>query len=392
MLHNYLKIALRNLGKHKIFTTINVGGLAIGMAICLLILQYVSFQLSFDQFHKNAANIYRVGNDRFQNGNYTKLIGQGIKISHDSTLYKIDAIVKNLPENSHLDFSVLISYATVISYWKEADHDFTQSDFWHYVQLKPGIDYKKINAQLSTFSDKHFQGNKISGSVEKFHLQPLGKAHLYSDYEYELGKTASATTVWGLLIIAIFIIVIAWVNYINLSTARSMERAREVGIRKVVGGNRKQLISQFLTESAIVNFTAFGIALLLVMLLQPAFNNLLEEKLSLDYLFARGLKGYNILIGLGLLFITGFFLSGFYPAFVLSAHRPIEVLKGKFIAGSKGVFLRKALVIAQFTITAGLIVGSMIVVNQLNFMNNKDLRFDMEQVLVLNPPILTTWH
>src|SRR6202030_530192 len=133
---------------------------------------------------------------------------------------------------------------------------FTSSDFWHYIQLKPGTDYKTLEAKLPAFSEKYFQGNKVSGSVEKFYLQPLTRAHLYSDFEYEIGKTGSATVVWGLMIIALFIIVIAWVNYINLSTAKSLERAKEVGVRKVAGASKTQLIRQFLVESLIINVVA----------------------------------------------------------------------------------------------------------------------------------------
>ena len=138
--------------------------------------------------------------------------------------------------------------------WKEADYDFTDSDFWHYVQLKHGTDYKTLEAKFPAFSQRHFQGNKISGSDEKFYLQPLSKAHLYSDFEYEIGNTDSATVVWGLLIIAALIIIIAWVNYINLATASSVESAKEVGIRKVSGATKGQLIKQFLTESLIIEF------------------------------------------------------------------------------------------------------------------------------------------
>src|SRR5678810_1034935 len=156
--------------------------------------------------------------------------------------------------------------------WKQADYDFTDSDFWHYIQLKHGTDYKVLETKFDAFSQRHFQGNKISGSDEKFLLQPLTKAHLYSDYEYEIGNTASATVVWSMLIIASLIIVIAWVNYINLATAKSAERAKEVGIRKVSGATKMQLVKQFLTESLIINIVALGIALLLVTLLQPSFN------------------------------------------------------------------------------------------------------------------------
>ena len=144
--------------------------------------------------------------------------------------------------NSHLAFDLLVSYPTVLQGYPEADYYFRYSDFWHYIQLKEGTDYKAFNAKLAGFSARHFQGNKVSGSDEKFYLQPLLKAHLYSDFEYEIGSTASASVVWGLLIIALFTIIIAWVNYINLSTARSIERAREVGVRKVIGASRSQLI------------------------------------------------------------------------------------------------------------------------------------------------------
>src|SRR6185503_16845578 len=159
--------------------------------------------------------------------------------SRDSMPYKVTAICKNVPENSHLNFDLLVSYNTLYSggngNWKEANNDFTDSDFWHYIQLQHGTDYKNLEAKLGAFSQKYFQGSKVSGSDEKFLLQPLTRVHLYSDYEYEIGKTGSATVVWGLLIIAVLIIVIAWVNYINLSTAKSLERAKEVGIRKVTG-------------------------------------------------------------------------------------------------------------------------------------------------------------
>jgi putative ABC transport system permease protein len=439
MIKHYLKISFRNLWKYKSFSAINILGLAIGMAACLLILQYVSFKLSFDQFHKKADNIYRVVNDRYQQGkliqhgtitysgigramnndfdeviqntvvepsgeaiitykdkkiaepdlffadsnflsvfdfplvagdkntvlirpstvllsekliekifdykgkDYNQFLGKAITLWTDSMPYKIEGVLKNVPENSHLQFQMLISYRTLINNWKEAEYDFTQSDFWHYVQLKPGTNYKALNAKLGAFSQKHFEGNKISGSDETFYLQPLSKAHLYSDFEYEIGRTGSATVVWALLIIALFIITIAWVNYINLATARSVERAREVGIRKVVGCERRQLIFQFLAESALVNLISMSIAIMLVFLLQSAFNQLLNYQLSFSYLLTKGLNGYSILIGLVSIVVAGIFVSGLYPAFVLSSFKPIAVLKGKFGSSQKGIFFRKVL-------------------------------------------------
>ena len=488
MIKNYLKVAFRNLWKYKSFSAINILGLAIGVAACLLILQYVSFKLSYDQFNENAKNIYRVVNDRYQNGkliqhgtitysavgkalnddyeevientrlepsgekiikyndkklaepnvlfvensffsmfsypllagdkrsvlkepytvilseklvqnifdykgnDFSQFIGRAINIDTDSMPYKIQGVCKNVPENSHLQFNLLISYQSLISYgWKAADYNFQVSDFWHYVQLKPGADYKVLNAKLGAFSQKHFQGNKVSGSDEKFYLQPLSKAHLYSDFEYEIGKTGSATVVWGLLIIALFIITIAWVNYINLATARAVERAREVGIRKVVGGLKKQLIAQFLIESVLINVIAIVLAVLIVILTQKSFNNLLQNNLSLSYLITKGVNGYSIIIGLLVIVIGGVFISGFYPAFVLSSFKPITVLKGSLRSSKKGVVFRKALVIGQFSITIALIIGSIIVIRQLRYMNNKELGFNLDQVLIVKPPILTNW-
>ena len=490
MFKNYFKTAWRNLMKNKTFSLINIAGLSIGMAVCLLILQYVSFELSYDQFNKNANDLYRVVNDRYQfgklvqhgtitysavgkamqddfpevinharvlpygtnniiangdkkigdqnviavdnsflsmfsypmiagdtknglkdpydviltestarkifdikNNNFNEIIGKTILIGSGSP-YKITAISKDVPENSHLKFDMLVSYTTLLSGdnpYKQADYDFTDSDFWHYIQLKHGTDYKALQAKLDAFSQRHFQGNKVSGSDEKFYLQPLGKAHLYSDFEYEIGDTASATVVWGLLAIAVLIIVIAWVNYINLATAKSMERAREVGVRKVAGATKQQLIKQFLTESLIINVFALLIALLLVTLLQRNFNTLVQHQLSLSDLFKKGLNDYTIAIAFGALLITGILASGFYPAFVLSSFKPILVLKGKFTKSSKGIVLRKALVVGQFAITMALIVGSAVIYQQIKFMNAQQLGMNINQVLIVNPPLLSSF-
>ncbi|HEX5153732.1 MAG TPA: ABC transporter permease [Parafilimonas sp.] len=484
---HFVKTAWRNLMKNKVFSFINIVGLSIGIAACLLILQYVSFQLSFDRFNKNAEDIYRVANDRYQNGkliqhgtitysaigkamqddfpevvnharvrpvggiiingdkkigdqdgyavdnalldmfsytliagskknaltepntivlsetlarkvfdikdnNFQQLIGKTILRDNDPP-YKITAICDDVPENSHLNFSYLMSYVTFYTTygWKQADYDFTDSDFWHYIQLKHGADYKALEAKLDAFSQRHFQGNKVSGSDEKFFLQPLTKAHLYSDYEYEIGNTASATVVWSMLIIASLIIVIAWVNYINLATAKSAERAKEVGIRKVSGATRPQLVKQFLTESFIINIIALVFALITVLLIQPAFNNLIRHRLSLAYLFRNGLNGFNVITLLIVLMVTGIFISGFYPAFVLSSFRPILVLKGKFITSSKGINLRKALVVGQFAITVALIIGSFVVYSQMQFVGKQSLGINLSQVLIVKPPQLTDW-
>src|SRR6202012_2220322 len=257
------------------------------------------------------------------------------------------------------------------------------------IQLRHGADYKAVQAKFGGFSQRHFDGNKVSGSVEKFYLQPLARAHLYSDFEYEIGKTGSATVVWGLLIIASFIIVIAWVNYINLSTARSVERAREVGVRKVIGAARVQLVRQFLMESFLINIMALAIGVGLMFLFQGLFNTLVGYHLSVSYLFVRSMGGYGLTIGLLGLLLLGIFVSAYYPAFVLSSFRPILVLKGRFSASKRGIALRKVLVVGQFGITVALMIGSFIVYRQIRFMNRQELGVNINQVLVISAPALT---
>lgn len=489
MLRNYIKIAWRNMTRNRTFSAINIFGLAIGMAACLLILQYVSFQLSYDQFHPNADNIYRVVNDRYQNGkliqhstqtysaigkqlqddypqevaDYARMeplwsriliykdkkteegglavdnsflsmfsfpllagdratalqepnsiivteklarklvdnnsndprsfVGQVVKIENDSVLYKITGVCKDIPENSHLQFSFLKSYISLYKggndNWKAANHSFKESYFWHYIQLKPGADYKKLQAKFSAFSERHFQGTKVSGSNEVFYLQPLSQAHLYSDFENEIGKTGSATLVWGLLLVAVFIILIAWINYVNLATAKSVERAKEVGVRKAAGALRGQLVRMFLLESTVMNIVALVLGVLIVVLVQSRFNNLTGHQLSLSYLFEKGMNGYAIVGGLIVVLIAGIFLSGYYPAFVLSSYNPVTVLKGKLAKSGKGTSLRKFLVVGQFAVTTVLIISSLVVYKQLSYISDRGSGLDIEQVLVIKPPFLT---
>jgi len=482
MFKNYFRTAWRNLMKNKTFSLINIAGLSIGMAACLLILQYVSFQLSFDQFNKNASDIYRVVNDRYQNGkliqhttktysaiskamhddypevtNYSRVLkGMAIlsyntkKIGGQNLLWvdnsflamfsypllvgnsatalkepnttvisetlakkifgvnnhlesligkviipgggeslKITGIVRDVPENSHLQFDLLCSYISLS--WITADNEFTIPGMQNYIQLKQVTNYKALEAKFSGFSQKYFQGNKISGSVEKFYLQPLSKAHLYSDFQDEIGKTGSAVAVWGLLIISMLIIFIAWINYINLATAKSLERAKEVGIRKVAGATRQQLIGQFLSESLIINIVALLIALFLINLVQDGFNKLVQHQLSLSYLFEKGFHGYSIILSLIAFIVTGIFVSGFYPSLVLSSFKPILVLKGKYTRSGRGILLRKVLIIGQFAVTIGLIIGSFVVYRQIKFVNEQNLGMNISQMLIVKGPELTQW-
>ena len=488
MLRHYLKTALRSLWKNNIFSLINIIGLAISMAACMLILEFVSFELSYDRFNKNFSEIYRVINDHYQNGrliqhssitysaigrairencpevinsarlvpfdqeiiisgankigeqkvlavdasflnifsfpllagnpetalqephtvvisetlirklfvgtgtDYGRLLGKTLMMSGDSLPYKITGICRGAPANSHLQFDLLFSYQTIIQNgWTQANDDFSRTDFHTYVQLMHAVDYRKVDAKLTSFNRKYFREKMALGVDEKFYLQPLSKIHLYSDVEFEIGKTRSATVVWGLLVIAGLIIVIAWTNYINLATAKSAERAKEIGIKKVAGASRKQLILQFLTESFVINIVALIAAVFIVSLLQNRFNDLTQEHLSLSHLFQSTLNGYPITAALMLLIAIGIFISSFYPALVLSSFRPVLVLNGKFSASGKGIFLRKILVIGQFAITVVLIIGSIVVYRQVRFMNSQQLGMNIDQLLIVKNPSLTAW-
>lgn len=487
MLLNNIRNAFRQLIKNKIFSSINLIGLALGVAACLFILQYVVFELSYDRFHQDIDRIYRVANDRFQNGqliqhgtityptigpalkedyqevetatrieprgnsilrvneetfkvnsfinadehflevfsypmlagdrknclkdpwtvvltrdlaekyynaknDYSVALGNMIIIGTDATPYKITGVIDNVPENSHLHFELLASYASIIQAWgKQVDDSWTWSNMWHYVKLKPGVDYKALQSKFGDFSQRHFKGNQVSGSEETFFLQPLKDAHLYSDFEYEIGDTGDADVVWGSLIIAVLVLIIAWVNYINLSTARAIERAKEVGIRKTLGAYKRQLVQQFLSESALFNLLGIALALLIVQLLQPSFNQMLNMKLSLNALFKNDLGGPMVLLMLGVGLLAGVFLSGLYPAFILSAYQPIKVLKGKLGATRQGAWLRQALVVFQFTAAIVFITATFAIYRQIRFMSQRDLGFNMHQTLCVSGPELTKW-
>lgn len=483
MLKNYFTVALRSILKNKVFSAINVIGLSIGLAACLLILEFVSFHWSYDTFSEKLDRTYRVTNDRFQHGKliqhgtimyptigptmakdfpeveeYTRLMPGGelnvriedrnyrgeevhfadehllsvfdfdllagdrstaLKMPHTMVLtrraaekyfpgtpavevvnktlfwglddqpYKVTAVLEDIPTNSHLKFDALASYCSLFEQEKDADISWTWSDMRHYLVLKPGVDYKTLEAKFPAFSDRYFQDDKVSGSVEKFYLQPLREAHLYSDYEYDIADTASGKAVWGMLVVAVFILVIAWINYINLTTSRAIERAKEVGIRKVMGAVRNQLMKQFMVESVIMSILALVIALVLIQFLQGSFNQIVRGNLSI-WSTIRQFDFWGVLVAISVMSL-GILLSGFYPSFVLSSYQPVTVLKGKFQRTSGGNFLRKSLVIFQFTASAALIIGTVVVSRQVEYMSEADLGVDIHQTLVVDAPELTNW-
>lgn len=479
MFKNYLKIAWRNIKRHKAYSAINILGLAIGIAACLLILQYVAYELSYEDFQVNKDRVYRVQQDRYDNGklstqwaagayavgnsfkdaipeieDYVKVVGNGrvtadvknqplkiekvyfttnsffsiftypliagdknnalkepfkaaisettakklfgttnvigkpLELNRNSN-YTITAVYKDPPANTQLKPDMLLSYATYLKWTTDSSGNGPESAWqWDgcltYLLLNKGADpavvEKKFVPVVKKFTEEDMK--KYNAGVE-YHLQPLTDIHLYSHYMLEPGENGDGKTVYLLLGIAFFIVIIAWVNYINLATARAITRAREVGVRKAVGSQRSQLIIQFLSESALLNGVALVLAVTIVLIAIPGFNALSGQHLSFS-LFAQS----NFWISLIGLFLIGVFFSGLYPAFVLSGFKPIEVLKGKMGTTKQGGLLRKSLVVFQFTASLFLLIGTVTVYQQIQFMRKQSLGINVDQTLIVPPPIV----
>jgi putative ABC transport system permease protein len=479
MIKNYFKIAWRNILFQKGYSGINIIGLAIGIAACLLILQYVSFELSYENFHTNKDRIYRVQQDRYDNGklstqwaagayavgnsfkdalpeieDYVKLVqrepmvteinNQPIKIEKvfyasgsffkifsypliegdeakaltepftaaisettagkiygttnavGKTLklnrkrdYTITAVFKDAPANTQLKPDILLSFVT---YTKLAGPNNNTETAWQwdgcltYLLLRRDADPATVEKKFIPIVEKFTAADmKRFNSAVIYKLQPLQDIHLYSHYMEEPQANGDGKTVYLLLGIAFFIAVIAWVNYINLATARAVSRAKEVGIRKTIGSQRRQLIIQFLSESALLNGLAIIFGVLLVILAIPGFNHLSGQHLSFSIFTKK-----NFWLGLSVLFTVGVFLSGLYPAFVLSGFRPIDVLKGRMVATTKGALLRKGLVVFQFAASLFLLIGTLSVYRQIKFMGKQSLGIDIDQTLVVREPTVVT--
>jgi len=292
-------------------------------------------------------------------------------------LCQITGVCKDVPRNSHIKFDFLLSYKTLIQKNRQAAHYWGWNMFYTYVLFSPTANPQSLESKFLAFIERH----ELSGDDFKreFILQPLRDIHLSSSLRWEPEGIGNARTVYFLTIIAVFIMLIAWVNYINLSTARSMTRAREVGIRKVVGSRRLQLVKQFIYESAFVNILAVICGLILVLVFLPFFNRLTGLPLSLS-------QGDHAWLWLALAILLGAVLSALYPALVLSSFMPVTVLRGLHSHSSKGVNFRKGLVIFQFAISIILIAGTLTVYKQLSFMRNQDLGVNIEQTMALRIP------
>ncbi len=471
MIRNFLISSLRFFQKHRAFTFLNILGLGTGMAACLLILQYVSYEKSYDHYNEKIDRIYRVRYDFIRNGEVqfecaaaTPAVGPAMKrdfpeieefarlfptsaifeyegtsyqeqkvhIADPATfrifsldiilgdkvdpinepftmaistsiakkyfgdddpigkmirvdgeeLYKITAVFKDLPESSHIKIDALGSYATFSTYeWSEGmEESWGWYDFNTYVLVKPGTDIDALQAKIPEFIERH-RGERLrkNNSEVRYIYQPLEDIHLYSNLLQESEPPGDGQAVYFLTIISVCILIIAWVNFVNLSTARSLERAKEVGIRKVVGAFKFQLFAQFLSEAFLVNLFSLIFASLIVVLSAGYFPQLTGKPIDFSTFFNSSYFLWFILI-----FFLGTFLSGLYPGFVLSNFQPVTVLKGNFGSHSRGASVRKGLVILQFAASVVLIVGTFLVQQQIGFMKAFDVGFEMDQTVILN--------
>jgi len=471
MLKNYIRITIRNLRRNKLYASLNIVGLAIGITCCLLILLYVRDELSYDRFHENADRIYRVSThivlrDRVMDfastahvqgpmfkeeypevENYVRFnsygsrrmvryedvtyaedkfiwvdnsvfdvfsfnlikgnpeealtkpntvvitediaekyfgeqdpIGKSLLI-HGDTVYEVTGIVENIPQNSHIRPDFLASFITLdLQPSGNAAADLVGNiDYFTYLLLKEGADYKALKEKFTGFVEKYLGPliKSIGGSA-RYDLQPLTSIYLHSNLENELERTGEMSYVWLFSGIGLFILLLACLNFMNLSTARSANRAKEVGLRKVVGAKRSQLIKQFIGESMILTLIAILLSLLIVFLTLPVFNSISGKALSISYL-----SNPVILSGLLVFFIIISLIGGSYPAFFLSAFRPVEVLQGKLRRGAKNSVLRITLVSVQFTVSIVLIIGTLVVNKQLNYVRNIRLGYDKDHVIAL---------
>jgi len=326
------------------------------------------------------------------NANWTSYLGTVLEMGSQRSKWQLSGIVADPPADSSLQYEALLSRVTLFSLWGEsARFSWTNSDYYHYVELAKNVDYRRFQEKFVSFSERYLTADDVTRKVEKFHLQPLSDVHLYSDYEYEIHQTSDGRMMWILIIIASFIMIMAWVNYVNLTTSKSLQRAKEVGIRKVVGASRVQLIRQYLTESIMLNLLAFILAITLVQVLQVPFNNLIEEKLSLLEFATMEVGSLSMIFWMILVLLLGALGSGIYPAFVLSGIKPPETLKGQYGKSTQGRILRKSLVTFQFILSTALIAGTYLVMKQTQFMKSQDLGVNMEQVITVEGPSLANF-
>lgn len=478
MVSNYFKIVARNTKKNPLYVFINIFGLAVGMAVSILILLFVQHELSYDRYHEKADRIVRISRAWFnQDGEISLHLGHaappfgpliksdfGDDVEHAVRFFNFNPLIKynqeafveerfffadpevfevftwellegnandlgqfsdaiiltesmakkyfgnenpigkslelelvgqkvpfqvrglmsDTPDNSHFQVDFLASMGSVSDFYGGEDkmmQNFGSNNFSTYLLLAEGVDIKEFESKLPELIDRHMEENQAGVAASKgtqLFLWPLTDIHLHSNLDSEIEPNGNIDYVYIYLAVALFILMIACINFMNLSTARSSLRSMEVGLRKVMGAERSSLVKQFLGESFIMAFIALVIAVILVFVFLPIFANFTEKELSFN-LF----KNPEYIIGLlGLVLFVGL-ISGSYPALFLSGFTPSQVLKGVFKAGSGHKQFRSILVTGQFSISVMLIVAVLVVVNQLDFMQSKDLGFKKDDIVVL---------
>jgi putative ABC transport system permease protein len=319
--------------------------------------------------------------------NSTDVVGKTLELEN-KTICKVTGVMKDMPRQSHFH----LSFIRPLRDGYQGDNDQWLSNNWHsYILVRPNVDRAVLQGRVNAVVDKYLglqlqsmlhtsiQEMNHQGAHFIYHLMPLEDIHLHSNKGYEMEPNGNITYVYIFSFVAILILVIACVNFMNLSTARSANRAKEVGIRKVAGSTKGNLITQFLTESVLLSFFSLLLALGIALVLLPMFNQLAGKELHAGSLFT--LRFLSILVLL--VFLVGC-LAGSYPAFYLSSFQPILVLKGKIASGLKGSMLRSVLVVGQFVISIGLIISTIVIYNQLNYIRSRETGFDRDQVLVIH--------
>lgn len=469
MYRNYLTMTFRVFNKERLYSLINVAGLATGFCCCLLIYLFVAHEWSYDRFHTDGDRIYRLSSAYMRQGqwepyasnawrtaelikaNYgevellTRLstdnntlfeygekrfvensiawvednfltmfnfplvagnpadalkgpnkvvisqtvanryfgtespLGKVFLLSDYPIELQVSGVMKDMPANSHFHFDILISGETLR---QVADENLFTSVGWDsqhvYVRLAPGTNAAAMEATFGAFIDKNLDFWK--STTFKLFLQPLQSIHLESNIGNEIEENGSLSRVYTFSVIAVFVLIIACVNYMNLTTARSLRRAKEVGMRKVIGAKRADLFGQFLVESFVMTTLATLLAIGMCFLLLPAFNNFSGKEISINMLFSA-----RVILGLLVSLVAIALISGLYPAFILSSFKPLNSMKLSTSTGrgTAGLLFRRGLVLLQFMISIGLIAASAIVYNQWNFMRNKDLGINDQAILTV---------
>lgn len=466
MIQNYLKIAVRNLWQYRGVSFLNLSGLSIGITTSFLILLYVNFELSYDQFHENKDRIYAVStdiktpsdllewdssawaiaphieqefpeielavrvasermiitNDTAKNiervlvvdtdffnvfsfellqGNRATVlkapftavlsekaakkyfgnenpIGKTLKFTNHKYLVTVTGVMQNIPKNSQITTDVFLSMSTYTeSLDKDRNNNWGSYEARTYIMVHPKTNVNELTSKFPAFLER-MNGKQMEDMqmYPKLLLQPFKESYLYD----VRGKgNEKITNVYVFLMIGFFIVLIAATNAISLTTAQSVKRAKEIGVRKILGAKKERLVLQFLGEAIITSCIAFMISLLLIQLILPAFNTMAEKEIAVNVF-----GNFNHLALLGLLSLIIGVLSGIYPAFVLSSFKAVETLKGVFATGTKGLLLRKVLVVVQFTISIALIAGTLVISKQTYYMSHKDLGFNKESQLILS--------